>query len=318
MFILVMIMKHFKSVKVKKRRKFVRIVFTFFFFFSYVFMFKYCFKNKLKKSVLKNNINYVKPSLNNIISDKIGDVVNKPVMLLNWNVKNAKVNKVEIEKTSKSNNQTDDLEIIDKQNASKVSINEPLVYVYNTHQKEAYDNYSIYEASAYFSNKLNSNGIKTVFEEQSVSVFLEKNNLKYYKSYDVSKKFLSEAIQKYPSLKYFIDFHRDSVNKTRSTVSYNGKNYAKVLFLVGLENPSYSINLSNTEKLDSILKSKIPGISRGIMQKKGKGVNGVYNQDVSGNLFLIEVGAKDNNKDEVENTMNVIYDCVIQYMGGSI
>lgn len=307
-------MKQFKTVKIRKRKKIVKIIFAFFFFFSYVFAFKYCAKNKLKKSVLNENINYIPFNINKVISSKINDVINKPTLLLNDNVR--KVNAVKVDNAVEEKKKND--VSVEKQNVTKAVIKEPVVYIYNTHQGEEYNGYSIYEASANFSNKLNNNGISTIFEEQSVGVFLEKNNLKYYKSYDVTKNFIKEATNKYPSLKYFIDFHRDSVGKDRSTTTYNDKSYAKILFLVGLDNVSYSINLNNANILNDIIKSKVPNISRGIMEKKGKGVNGVYNQDMSGNLFLIEVGGKDNTKEEVENSMNVIYDSLIQYIGDSL
>ncbi len=307
-------MKQFKTVKIKKRKKIVKIIFSFFFFFSYVFAFKYCAKNKLKKSVLNENINYIPFNINKVISSKIEHAINKPTLLLNDNIKKVKAVKVDKPVEDEKKNEVS----ANKQNVSKTSASKPIIYIYNTHQSEEYNGYSIYEASANFSNKLNNNGISTIFEEQSVGVFLEQNNLKYYKSYDVTKDFIKKAINKYPSLKYFIDFHRDSVGKERSTMSYNDKSYAKILFLVGLENTSYSVNLNNANILNDIIESKVPNISRGIMEKQGKGVNGVYNQDISGNLFLIEVGGKDNTKEEVENSMNVIYDSLIQYIGDSL
>ena len=42
--------------------------------------------------------------------------------------------------------------------------------------------------------------------------------------------------------------------------------------------------------LENWLNENYKGISRGIYRKKGKGVNGVYNQDFSSYCFLIEVG----------------------------
>ena len=43
----------------------------------------------------------------------------------------------------------------------------------------------------------------------------------------------------YSSLKYYIDIHRDSVSKNITTVNINNKNYAKILFVVGLEHNNY-------------------------------------------------------------------------------
>lgn len=301
-------MKQFKAYKKKKKKsKFIKFVFMFFFFFSYIFVFNYFNKIKLKKNILEDDINYISFNIKNVISTKMDNIVNKPVLLLNKNVKNASIKVTEKKvKTTKK-----------KQSISVIE-NDPVIYIYNTHQKEDYSNYSIYDASFNFAKKLNDNKISALFEEQSITTFLQENNLKYYKSYEVSKKFIMDAKNKYPNIKYFIDFHRDSVSKNKSTLVYNNKSYAKILFIVGLDNSSYSINLDNANRLNNIIKSKVPNISRGIMQKQGKGVNGVYNQDISGNLFLIEVGGVENTKDEVENTMNIIYDSLIEYMGGIV
>ena len=124
------------------------------------------------------------------------------------------------------------------------------------------------------------------------------------------------AKKKYSSLNYYIDIHRDSVGKSLATTTYNNKTYAKILFVIGLENKNYKDNLKNAEKLNSIIKNKIPNISRGIIKKQGKGVNGVYNQDFSPNVFLIEVGTKDSTKEEVINTINILKESLLEYIGG--
>ena len=52
------------------------------------------------------------------------------------------------------------------------------------------------------------------------------------------------------------------------------------------------------------------------MKKQGYGVNGVYNQDFSPNVFLIEVGTKDSTKEEVINTINILKEALLEYIGG--
>ncbi len=111
---------------------------------------------------------------------------------------------------------------------------------------------------------------------------------------------------------------RDSVNKNLSTITIDNNNYAKILFIVGLENTNYIENLNNTEKLNNIITKLMPGISRGILKKEGEGVNGVYNQDVPANTFLIEVGGVQNTKDEVERTMEVIERAIDEYVRGIV
>lgn len=303
-------MKQFKTVKIRKRKKIVKIIFAFFFFFSYVFVFKYCAKNKFKKSVLNKNINYIPFNINKVISSKIDHVINKPTLLLNDSIK--KVKAVNVDKPVEDEKKND--VSAKKQNVSKTSASEPIIYIYNTHQSEEYSGYSIYEASANFSNKLNNNGISTIFEEQSVGVFLEQNNLKYYKSYDVTKNFIKKAINEYPSLKYFIDFHRDSVPRSSTTTKINDKSYAKVMFVIGLENENNEENIKQATKLNNLIIKKYPSLSKGLYKKKGPKVNGVYNQDVDKNCFLIEVGGIDNTIEEVFNTLDILSEVLADFI----
>lgn len=91
-----------------------------------------------------------------------------------------------------------------------------------------------------------------------------------------------------------------------------------MLFVVGTDNPNNILNKDTTSKLNEIIKSKVPNISRGIVYHGGKGFNGVYNQDVSSEVFLIEVGGKDNTKEEVENTIEVLNNAIVEYIKGII
>lgn len=305
-------MKEFKAKKInhkkKKLKKIRLVIFTFFFFFAYVFMIKYLENNKLKKSVLDEDVNYVNFNVSKLVESKINKVINNPSTLLNDTIKNVKQVEVETKKTSVS----------DKKNENVIKKEEPVIYIYNTHQTEEYVNYSVYEAAKKLNDMLNKNSYTSYFEEQSVKVFLEQNDMKYYKSYTASRKYLGDAIIKYPSLTYFFDIHRDSVPKNKSTITYNDKSYAKVLFVVGTDNPNNQINYENANKLNELIKSKVPNISRGIAKHGGKGYNGVYNQDVSENTFLIEIGGKENTKEEVENTINIIYEAILEYVRGVI
>lgn len=309
-------MKQFKAKKIKKGKRMTRFIFIFFFFFAYVFMTKYCLSNKLDKNVLSGDVNYVSPNISKIISSKITKTINEPVTLLNDNVKNAV--KEEDKKTRAVSKKEEPVSKKEAPASDEVVDKVPLVYVYNTHQSEGYEGCSVYDAALTLSEKLNKSGINTYFEEQSVSAFLQTNNLKYYKSYEVSRRYLNEATSKYNTIKYFFDIHRDAVSKAKSTLNYKDKAYAKVLFIVGLDNPNYEANLKNTNRLNQIVERKIPGISRGVMQKGGKGVDGVYNQDVSENLFLIEIGSNNNTKEEVERTINVIYEAITEYIRGVV
>ena len=313
-------MKKFKAKKIKKRKKIkvFRYVFLLLFITGYIYAFSYCKNNnnKLDNNVLNESINFVKLDLIKIIDEKINNVFKSPVTFLNNNIK-----KIEYASANSNvNNLEETKNVVKAEEDIKVNDNEfkPVVYIYNTHETEKYNDYSVEYAASLLSDYLNNSGIDTYFEEKSVSAFLQTNNLKYYKSYNVSKQYLNAAKEKYNSLNYYFDIHRDSVSKEKSTIVYNDKSYAKIMFIVGKENSNYKENLNNANKLNDIIKSKVPNISRGIMQKEGKDVDGVYNQDFSSNLFLIELGAVYNTKEEVINTLEILKESIIEYIKGDI
>lgn len=291
-------MKEFKSKRKKKKLKKWPIT-MFLFVFSYAFMIMFLRTKKLSNNIISNyNLNTINNPVN-YVNDAINNVVNNPTNFLAPKVKKVSISRksdVSISKTPKL------IEPVNKENSQFL----PVLYLYNTHQQEGYYEYSVYDATKKLSENLDKKGIKNIFEMQSISTFLQTNNLKYYKSYEASRNYLTLAVKNYPSLNYFIDIHRDSVSKNISTITYNGKNYAKVLFIIGTENANYSLNYDTTSKINDMLKNIVPDISRGIMQKGGKGVNGIYNQDISKNVVLIEVGGKENTKEEVDNTMGLI------------
>ena len=206
---------------------------------------------------------------------------------------------------------------------NKVDISKPIIYIYNTHQLENYnnDNLSIYGitpnvlmASYLLKEKLNDMGLPSIVEDTNITEFLTINHWSYGESYKASRIFILDKKNTYDSLKYFIDIHRDSVSKNVTTVKIDNKNYARILFVIGLEHKNYQDNLKNTTEINNLFDKYYPGLSRGIYKKEGANVNGIYNQDISPNVMLIELGGVDNNINEVLNTINAISDILSKYI----
>ena len=311
-------MKKRKNKNKKKRRLYI-ILLILVYLSSFFITIKYSISKKsiLISYSLKDNIYINKNSNNNnkIITKLVSYIasvdLNNPISFINNNY------------TDDSNRKIEDNYVKDPY--PKQNINKPIVYLYNTHQQETYKklNNSSYNVSdtvmtlSYIlREKLNKKGINTIVEENNISEFLKTNNWNYASSYKVSRILLNNIIEKEPSLKYFIDLHRDSVSREISTINIDNKNYAKVLFIIGLENPNYKDNLAITEKLNNMINNRYSGLSRGIYKKEGKGVNGVYNQDFNKNTILIEVGAEKNTIDEVNNTAEVLANILYEYIRG--
>ena len=204
--------------------------------------------------------------------------------------------------------------------------NNPIVYIYNTHSEEEYsyeknNSYNIIptvkEANYILESELKKLGINSIIEEKSTTKIVNERNLPYSSSYKVSRELLETKKVEYSTLEYFIDLHRDSVERNITTVEINGKKYARTMFLLGLENPNHEENKKVMETLNNYLDNNYKGLSRGIYEKSGKGVNGVYNQDFNKNVMLIEVGGVDNTIDEVNNSLKIIAECLYNYINST-
>lgn len=198
----------------------------------------------------------------------------------------------------------------------------PSVYIYNTHQKEGYQGEGLKEynitpgvfmASYLFKAKLEENNIKTKILENNITEYMNLNNIKYSKSYKASRYFLENELKE-NNYKLIIDLHRDSVSKEKATTIINKKSCAKIVFVVGLEHSKANANLETAKKLNELIKNKYPLLTRGVIEKKGEGVDGIYNQDLNENIILLELGTDKSTINEVLNTITLISPIIAEYV----
>ena len=265
---------------------------------------------KLVKYLVQEGFN------NQIINYSYNDPLNtsEPLLLIerNLNFKLSNKKDINIEETMKE---------------IKEDINEPIIYLYNSHDEEKYTQllngaYNIMPnvriASLILDERLNDLGLNTISEDRSINELLIKYNWTYKDSYKASRIYLEDTYNNNKSLKYFIDIHRDSMNKDITTIKYDDISYAKLLFVIGKDNKTYQKNLELSTKLSELTNELIPDISRGISIKEGDNVNGIYNQDFNDNVLLIEIGGQDNNIEEISNTINILAESIYKYIKGDI
>lgn len=329
-------MQRFKAKRrIKKRvllRLFVFIVFACLFFWGIKTIFLDTYNDYIFRIVL-NDITYnYKAKSNNTIFNKLyeyakDNIINKPNTMLVGNIEytkkqlNIKKDKVENNESMISLNEN----IVNKEDNNELQNNnvKTLVYIYSSHQKESYSmeymedyniNPNVVLASRIIQEKLNSLGIKTVVLEDNITEYLNDNNLKYQDSYKASRYFLKRDIEKYPNVKLFIDLHRDAAKKDITTVTINDKKCAKIMFVVGLEHDNYKVNLDLANMVNDKISNLYPTLTRGVLQKQGSGVNGIYNQDLKKNFILLELGGNENNLDEIVNTIELIVPILGEYI----
>ena len=206
-----------------------------------------------------------------------------------------------------------------KENNDKVNDTkkEPVLYIYNTHQTEEYvssslANYNItptvYMAGNILKQELEKYNVYSVVEDENIKTVLNEHGWVYKDSYSASRLWLERTKEKYPTIKYYLDLHRDSVSLT---ANINNKSYARIMYVLGMNYDGYENNEALMVKLNNYTKEKYPGLSRDILYAK----KNTFNQDFSGNTFLIEVGGNNNNFNEVYNSVLALAEIIGNVIG---
>ena len=201
---------------------------------------------------------------------------------------------------------------------------DPSIYIFNSHPLEMigssfYDlsvgEASIIDLSHMLADHLALHGISPLVEQRRVDQMLSENNWRYHMSYRAARSLLLDAINHYSTLELFVDLHRDGVAREYATAEIDGIFYARVLFVIGTDNPvGYNENYEVARQLHNLLEERKPGISRGIFFSGGSGRDGIYNQDISPMVQLIEVGTVESTVYEVSRTVEILAEVLAEYI----
>ncbi|MGG0788185.1 stage II sporulation protein P [Peribacillus simplex] len=203
-----------------------------------------------------------------------------------------------------------------------------VVEIYHSHNRESYLPYlkGVTNPDLAYHSKINitklgermvedlaDKGIGSSLDKTDIMGNLNNKGLNFAKSYQESRSSVQTALANNKDLEYLIDIHRDSKRKKDTTITIKGKEYAKIAFVIGGNNPNFEKNAALANKLHKALEKKYPGISRGVMKQGGSSHNGIYNQDLSGNAMLIEVGGVDNTFEEMYLTVDAFTDVFSEF-----
>ena len=183
---------------------------------------------------------------------------------------------------------------------------QPTILIYHTHTTEAYfQNPSgpYRESSRWRTNDNTKNvvrvgeALKEILEREYgfhvIHDITDHEPPKLSSSYDRSLKTMQKYHIQYPSIVLFIDLHRDAYQETENPVDYlviNGIETAKLMFVVGkgekyTEKPFFETNRTLAQHMTEYLQSVDAKLARPVRIKSGR-----YNQQVSPNCILVEVG----------------------------
>lgn len=202
------------------------------------------------------------------------------------------------------------------------------VFIYHTHNRESWKNVAGSKSGSSVDDPktnislvgqelgriLQEKGVPTVTAKDDIAGRLVLKNLSFTQAYSESRKTILEAKNTNPSLSYLFDIHRDAdVPRSQTTVTINGKAYARIMFVVGTGNPGYEDNAVFAETLKELLEKKYPGLSRGILVKSAHQGNGEYNQSLSPTSLLLEFGGVNNTLEENKRTAAAFADVFADY-----
>ncbi|KRE90342.1 stage II sporulation protein P [Paenibacillus sp. Soil766] len=198
-----------------------------------------------------------------------------------------------------------------------------VAFIYQTHSNESFlpelkgvtdpdkaysDKVNIISVGQRLAQNLERDGIGAVHSSTVYPSTVK--GFEYPYSYKYSAKTLQEAISSHKDLQYFFDIHRDSAARSKTTATIEGKDVAQVYFIIGGKNPNWKKNEEFARKIHQVLEAKHPGVSKGIHAKEASEGNGLYNQNISPNSILIEVGGPYNTLEECYRTTDWLAEAI--------
>ncbi len=212
------------------------------------------------------------------------------------------------------------LEIIKFSNEPRnfsVNAGGPQILIYHTHTEEAYRQVhgAEYKDTGNWHTKDQSQSIvmvgealKDALSDYGFVVIHDTTNHQSSGSYSKSLATIEKYKRKYPSLRIFIDVHRDSSNNQNDLVTIKGDECARTMFVVGTSDKpgekekfesNYKLALAVTNELESI-RNRLTRPIR--IQNSSKH----YNQLISDMCLLVEVGHNANTLEQAKNTAKYI------------
>ena len=265
-------------------------------------------KSSLKKYLLENALRNNLGGQNKLVSST--KMLVSPKNLIYYSLNNL-VNKqsLNVYKVKEEEQAVLDYAIVDEEKEE-----EPLIYIYNTHQTEEYERtafeYSIKPdvliASYIFKEHLKKYNISSSIETRSMKEYLNKYDMTYNDSYHASEYYARNFLNNNPSIKYMIDIHRDSITKDISSITIDNKPYTKMMFLMGYEHSKDEYNEGFALRLHELIESRYKGLSRGVIDRRDYPFSGIYNSNLEVVSTLVEIGGVDSTLEEVNNTLEAL------------
>ncbi len=194
--------------------------------------------------------------------------------------------------------------------ASSIKEKGPLILIYHTHTTESFVPFS----GEAFSTNLEKTVVvlgeylKEILEKKygiPVLHYCEVFDIPRRSAYEKARPAVEKIIAEHPGIQVVLDVHRDGVSRNTTTVSVNGSETGRVLFVLGSNHKDWNNNLRFALFLQEALEEISPGLSRGIRKQPF-----TYNQHLHHRSLIVEIGGHENSMEEVKRT--------IPYLAGAL
>ena len=187
--------------------------------------------------------------------------------------------------------------------------NKKRIGIYSTHGAESYvesdgsDSVSsgggIIDVAESLKNGLEKDGVEAI---QSKETHVPHDANAYKRSRDTAQELLREGVDA------VIDVHRDAI----AGEEYIEDGMVQIQLVVGRQNQNQGPNQEFAEKLKAAADEQYPGLIKGIFSAKGN-----YNQDMSPQSLLIDVGTHESDKAGAEESVEKFADVLTTVLYGS-
>ncbi|QGT99840.1 Stage II sporulation protein P [Candidatus Syntrophocurvum alkaliphilum] len=170
---------------------------------------------------------------------------------------------------------------------------EVTIAIYCTHSDESYiegdgeesidGRGGIYDVAERMRDEIEELGINVVYSDNN-------HNPHDVNAYHRSRRTATDLIKQDPAMK--IDVHRDATPREEYEGEVDGEPIAQIKKVVGRSNPNSNTNEEFAKEIKAAMDEEKPGLSNGILIGQGD-----YNQDLSPQAILLEVGTHETPKD---------------------
>ena len=225
-----------------------------------------------------------------------------------------------------SSNQTVSEKYREYKNDVRLTKENPNILIYHSHAGETY---SDSPEGNYHSQDNREKSVLEVgnllTEQLSKKGWGVAHSIKYHDYPDFTKSYMSSLetvksmLNNYKNINIAIDLHRDGrdlktnddiqkENKRMST-TYKGEKVAKFFFVVGMKNPNLDKVKSLAEDITKFAKNKYPELVLPVVEHK----YGKFNQYMTENHMLIEVGSNGTSSEEAKASVKYISEVLDEY-----